>query len=138
MVIKATTILNKGGTIITCKVIAPGVVIGRVRTLLDGEQDEVRVAYIYALQPWDVVVHTQFENLQYKWHEWQIDAVDIILQQYRANEKASLMVCGPPGAGKSTLGVMLAQKMNTVDCLVVNLLNCLQFRTQPHHERTFD
>lgn len=74
----------------------PNLVYERTITLLDPKNPQVQIRR--TLAP-DVA------------NSWQTKIVDLIMNDYNKRQHSTWIVCGPPGCGKTTLGLLVAKRL---------------------------
>jgi len=77
-------------------------------THISDDPRAVNIKYIYAPAPWRTACVTQSIPPPGPAMVWQAKAVAKLASVYAKNNRATLLVCGKPGIGKSTLGELLA------------------------------
>lgn len=75
---------------------------------LTGDPRDVILRYVYAPAAWRTSSVTMRAAPPPRAHAWQAQAVEALLGAYRTRSRAALLVCGPMGTGKSTLGELMA------------------------------
>lgn len=79
-----------------------------LRDRLTGDPRDVVLRYVYAPAPWRITTVTLRSAPPTPARAWQARVVGALLEQYRARGRATALVCGSMGTGKSSLGELLA------------------------------
>ena len=75
---------------------------------LTGDPRDVIIRYVYAPAAWRTSLVTMRAAPPPISHAWQTDATETLLKMFQAEGGATMLVCGPMGTGKSTLGELVA------------------------------
>lgn len=89
--------------------IGPGMHDLRIKII--GNPNLVYERYITMLSPTDPSIMVRRINAPDSPNQWQSKIVDLIISDYNKNQRGSWIVCGPPGCGKTTLGLIVAKRL---------------------------
>lgn len=78
---------------------------------LSGAPSAICLCYVYAPCPWRTSTNTMRAAPPGPPRAWQAKAVTALLERFASQGRAAALVCGGPGAGKSTLGEFLAVRL---------------------------
>jgi hypothetical protein len=81
---------------------------------LSGNPRDVVLRYVYAPCAWRTSSVTMRAAPPTMCHAWQTHAIRTLLGAYGARSRATVLVCGSMGTGKSTLGELLAVSLTEV------------------------
>ena len=97
----------------------------KLREMLNGKPNETRVMDIVVMSEGNIIRTTYTEEVPQSLFTWQKTALSKMLKMYNAHNRVSVLICGPPGVGKSTMGIIFAKAINGkhTDCLTINNFN---------------
>lgn len=75
---------------------------------LTGDPRDVILRYVYAPAAWRTTSFTMRAAPPPRSHAWQTEATETLFKMFQAKSSATMLVCGPMGTGKSTLGELVA------------------------------
>lgn len=87
--------------------------VSELQRRLGGNTLDVVARYIYAPMPWRVTSSAVRCAPPAISKPWQAEAVRALLREYELHGRVSALVCGAPGLGKSTVGMLLAKAIQT-------------------------
>ena len=105
--------MNSGGQIVYWVYAAQTRTIDAVRAEIIGNSRNIYVRYIYSRSVGDVSVSTALYAPISEAYDWQCRVIGDILKIYETSTRATALVCGPMGIGKSMLGEFIAMAMKT-------------------------
>lgn len=111
-VVRCTESLSRGGSSISYSAYAVGrATVDALQAKLTGNARDVILRYVYAPAPWRTSTVSQRCAPPSKAHKWQSEIVRAVVKRYLTATHASVLVCGAPGLGKSTLGELIAAEL---------------------------
>lgn len=96
-----------------------------VSARLSGDPRDITLRYVYAPAPWRTCTVTTRAAPPPRAHPWQDQVIRQIESAFATNGRASALVCGAPGLGKSTLGELLADALQSRSRLAAEVVKNL-------------
>lgn len=85
-----------------------------IRRQVIGDPNAITILNVYVASPTRISVDSSQLIPPAKEKAWQKIVVDQIVSAYASHGRASFLVCGYPGCGKSTLGILVAKRLHGV------------------------
>ena len=99
----------------------------KIDKLINGDSQNITLCYIDSMVPWNVQkTTTRVSAIEGNPYDWQTPIINDINTDYRTKKRASIVMSGPPGCGKSMLAEFLAvemRKLFNVDPIVIKNFN---------------
>lgn len=80
--------------------------------LTSSKPKTVKTRYIYSPTPYRTEVETLPQHRDFESYKWQTDVAEQLIEDYNRCSRASIILHGKPGLGKTTLGFIVAELLN--------------------------
>lgn len=129
--VRSSETLARGGSSQKYTVYAIGsAAASAIHERLTGDPRDVVLRYVYAPAPWRSSSVTMRCAPPPRAHPWQNRAVRKLFERFRNQSRATALVCGSMGAGKSTLGELLAVAIKTEMRLIPEVVKNLDLTSK--------
>lgn len=89
--------------------IGPGIRDLRIKII--GDQSLIYERAVTMLRPDNPIVQTRRVKTPDSANLWQAKIIDLISADFAKNSRSSWFICGPPGCGKTTIGLLIAKHL---------------------------
>jgi hypothetical protein len=81
--------------------------------LLNGNPNDILTRWVYAPAPWRTSITDMYQAAPIAPRAWQKKVIKDVFNAYTANNRASILMTGTPGSGKSRVAELIAVELKT-------------------------
>jgi hypothetical protein len=85
-----------------------------IKRLIIGNPNAITIRNVYIPSPWRTSIDISYTMPPSKEKPWQTTVINQIMSAYATTGRASFLVCGLPGCGKSTLGELVGKRLKGI------------------------
>ncbi len=104
--------------------------IDALRARIFGDPNMIKVQYINRVDQWSKVRGSGLVVAFAKPRPWQSAAIIPIIEHYDKHKQCTVLICGKPGVGKTTLGRIIASEMRRILKTDATLIQGVDFRSK--------